>query len=430
MRWLAALLLLLLALPATAQTGGPPSPVYKARADELVAQLAAPGKEDSFFSRVFLDAVPVEQWRALAAQLRTANGTPERVSHIAMETANIGAVEIRYSRATVGFQLVIAPQAPHQVIGLRLTGAKQAGDSMASVMADLAALPGQTAFAVARLTDQGPVLLASANPGRQMATGSSFKLYILAELARASAAGEHAWGDVTPLSHKSFSGRLARMPDGAPMTLHSLALGMIAESDNSATDTLLLALGRDKVDAMLGAAGHADPVHALPMLTTSEAFALKMPANADLRAQYVAASPAGRLTLLRDHAARLGPGAVDVSAVAERPTAIDEIEWFAAPNDGIRVLNWLRRNGGDALPILAVNPGIAPGDAARWAYLGYKGGSEPGVIAMNFLARAKDGQWYAVSGSWNDPAARLDENRFVGIMTRLLNLLADGKDRP
>ena len=82
------------------------------------------------------------------------------------------------------------------------------------------------------------------------------------------------------------------------------------------------------------------------------------------------------------------------------------------------------RDGGDALPILAVNPGIAPADAGRWRYLGYKGGSEPGVIAMSFLAQRQDGDWYAFSASWNNSTARVDEARFVALVTRALNLLA------
>ena len=44
---------------------------------------------------------------------------------------------------------------------------------------------------------------------------------------------------------------------------------------------------------------------------------------------------------------------------------------------------------------------------------------------MNFLVQAQDGQFYAVSGAWNDPVARVDEGRFVMLMTRALNLLAD-----
>jgi beta-lactamase class A len=303
---------------------------------------------------------------------------------------------------------------------------KTRGDSIDKVAAEIAALPGSTAFAVARLGDGAPQMLKAKADTAQMATGSSFKLYILAELARAAAAGERRWGDVVPLGPKSFSGRLRGWPDAAPMTLHSLATAMIAESDNSAADTLLLTLGRDRVDAMVEASGHADPARALPLLTTAEGFALKMPGHAELRRRYVAATPDERRALLREQAGALTADRVDVGSVAETPTAIGEIEWFAAPRDMIALLDRLRRQGGEALPILAVNPGVAPADAKRWRYVGYKGGSEPGVMAMNFLAQARDGDWYAVSASWNNPAARVDEAAFSGLLTRLLNLLADG----
>ena len=209
------------------------------------------------------------------------------------------------------------------------------------------------------------------------------------------------------------------------MTLQSLATAMIAESDNSASDTLLLALGRTKVDAMPAATGHADADKALPILSTAEAFALKMPANADLRSRYETATVADRRALLHQNAARLTADKVDVGSVAEVPTAIDSVEWFASPRDMIGLLDWLRLHGGDALPIMAVNPGIAPADAKRWRYLGYKGGSEPGVMAMAMLGRARDGQWYAVSGSWNNLIARLDEAKFVALMARAMNVLAE-----
>ena len=49
---------------------------------------------------------------------------------------------------------------------------------------------------------------------------------------------------------------------------------------------------------------------------------------------------------------------------------------------------------------------------------------EPGVIAMNFLAQGRDGRWFAIAASWNDSAARVDEARFVTLLTRALNLIA------
>ncbi len=419
----AAHILALLILCFTTPTSAAPTPAYQERAHQLLDILAAPGNETEFFAPLFLDAVPLDRWRAIAADLRARHGTPVALGAVRTESATAGQVEIRYERATVGFTLVVAPQPPGRVIGLQIVGARIADDSFDKVMADLTALPGQSALSIARLTDAGPQVIRSRNATTQMATGSSFKLYILAELARAVAAGERRWSDVIPLGPKSFSGRLMRWPDAAPMTLHSLATAMIAESDNSAADTLLLALDRGRVDAMVTASGHADPASTLPLLTTAEAFALKMPAAADLRARY-AATPDARRALLRDAAARLTAVSVDIGSVAESPVAIDSIEWFASPTDSIALLDRLRRIGGDALPILAVNPGIAPADAKRWRYLGYKGGSEPGVIAMNVLAQAQDGGWYALSASWNNPAARVDEPGFVALVTRALNLLA------
>lgn len=424
MRMLAALVLLALALlpaPSRAEV----APAYQARAQQLTTLLASDGEEKDFFSTLFLAAVPVDQWRKLTADLRRQYGKPLSLGSVRQNSATAGQVEIRYERATVGFTLVVAPQPPHRVVGLQIVGTRQANDSLDRIAREIAALPGRSAFAMARLTDEGPQWIASRDMERQMATGSSFKLYVLAELARAVEAGERRWSDVIPLSHKSFSGRLLAYPAAAPMTLHSLATVMIAESDNSAADTLLHTLGRDKVDAMVPRTGHARADAALPILSTAEAFALKMPANAGLRQSYERAAPAQRRALLRENAARLEAGAVDVGSVAENPAHIDSIEWFASAKDEVALLDWLRRHGGDALPIMAVNPGIAPADAARWRYLGYKGGSEPGVIAMNFLAQGKDGTWYALSGSWNDPATLVDEPRFVTLMTRALNLLAN-----
>ncbi|QGP80871.1 serine hydrolase [Sphingobium sp. CAP-1] len=425
-RIIALLLLAMSIFPLPSRAA--PTPAYQARAEQLLRILSAPGGEEAFFSPLFLDAVPVDRWRAVAADLRAQHGQPLALGAVSRTSDTAGQVEIRYERATLGFSLVVAPQPPNHVVGLHVVGVKASDDSLDKVMADIAALPGDSAFAISKLTDDGPHLLRAHRADVQMATGSSFKLYVLAELSRATAARERRWGDIVPLGPKSFSGRLMHWPDRAPMTLHSLATAMIAESDNSASDTLLQALGRAKVDAMLAATGHADADKALPVLSTAEAFALKMPANADLRQRYAAAPVAQRRALLRDAASRLTADRVDVGSVAEVPTAIDSIEWFASPRDMIGLLDWLRIHGGDALPILAVNPGIPPADAKRWRYLGYKGGSEPGVMAMNLLAQAQDGNWYAISGSWNNPAARVEEGRFVALMTRAMNVVAgDGR---
>jgi hypothetical protein len=200
-----------------------------------------------------------------------------------------------------------------------------------------------------------------------------------------------------------------------------LALQMISVSDNSATDTLLHLLGRTAVERKLAQIGHRAPDKTLPFLSTVEAFAMKSPANTELRTRYLAASEAQQRSIIGSEQARLGFDQIDNQTFAGGPAHIDTLEWFAAPYDLAELLNHIRRTRNDRmLEILSVNPGLPAATAAKWGYTGYKGGSEPGVISMSYLLHAKSGQWYAVTGSWNDPAKPLDEGKFTAMMTRLV----------
>ena len=115
------------------------------------------------------------------------------------------------------------------------------------------------------------------------------------------------------------------------------------------------------------------------------------------------------------------------AAVLAAPTRIDALEWFASCEDVCRALDWLARNcAGErtraAREILAINPGL-PG-AKTFAYAGYKGGSEGGVLNQSWLLERKDGARFALSASWNDQEKALDEARFFGLMERVLGMAA------
>jgi hypothetical protein len=56
-------------------------------------------------------------------------------------------------------------------------------------------------------------------------------------------------------------------------------------------------------------------------------------------------------------------------------------------------------------------------------YIGYKGGSETGVLNLTYLLRAKDGTWYAASAGWNDPKDSVETTKLTGLMQRALYLL-------
>ena len=219
-------------------------------------------------------------------------------------------------------------------------------------------------------------------------------------------------------------------PKGTQVSLRELATQMISVSDNSATDILLKELGREKIEAMLPVVGVADPGRNRPFLSTLEAFKLKgIQANA-LADRYLAQDEAGRRNMLAGEVARTPMLMISPTLFRDgQPVQIEKIEWFFSPADLVRLMDWLRRNtegpqGGDARAILSKNPGITPATAAKWQWVGFKGGSEPGVINMTLLLQAKTGYWHVLAGSWNDPAQPVSEARFAALIGRYADLAA------
>jgi hypothetical protein len=212
-------------------------------------------------------------------------------------------------------------------------------------------------------------------------------------------------------------------PLDTPVTLQTLATWMISVSDNAATDALMRELGRDAVEGKLASIGHSAPDRALPMLTTVEAFALK--SNPALRQRFEKATEAGQRELLASERAALSYGAIDMSQAGIRPGRHRKHRMVRLARRHRLLLNNLRRTNSQTVrDVMAVNSGIGPAAAGKWRYLGYKGGSEPGVISMSFLAQSKAGEWYAISGSWNNPAKEVDNNAFAQLMTRLVDSVA------
>lgn len=301
--------------------------------------------------------------------------------------------------------------------------AEPAAAQVPALFGEIVGLPGEVSLAAARLEEGGPAYFLTQKAERPLAIGSAFKLFVLAELVRQVKSGERRWSDVVPLGAASLpSGLLQDWPKGSPLTLHSLAALMISRSDNSAADTLLAVLGRDKVEALLPQLGVAAPALNRPFLATREAFVLKYGDPALLR-RWTEADEAGRRALLGGELAAVEAAKLDGKRFTGRPTATREAEWFASPADLVRTLDWLRRGDPTALDLLAINPGLGPELARDFAYFGFKGGSEPGVLNMSFLLRNREGRWLAVSATWNDPEAPLDEARFIALMSRLVGLM-------
>jgi beta-lactamase class A len=391
---------------------------------ELIPLLKGKIAPKDYFDPTFLNAVPEAQILQISKNIITQYGQPIRILKIDKKSQESAIVTIEFERAIGTINLNIAWTPPDsKVNGLLFTSFTAKDDSKSKIDSDFAALPGKAGYIVERLNDTGAgQIVASRGANDQFAIGSTFKLYILAELASQVDARERNWGDVVPLSHRSFtSPATSKWPKDSPVTLQTLALQMISVSDNSATDTLLHTLGRSAVERKLALVGHSAPDRMLPFLSTVEAFAMKSPANSDLRTKFLVASEKEQRQIIETQQARLGLAQVDNATFANGPAFIDSLEWFASPADIANLMNHIRKSRNDRmLQILSVNAGIPDADAAKWNYVGYKGGNEMGVISMSYLLQSKAGTWYAVSGSWNNPAKEVDQGAFVALMTRLV----------
>lgn len=429
-----AVAMLAAALPASTtlaqspETTAPaPATAFDRRAAQLVDLLAGRIAFADYFDPSFQKAVPEAQFKTFIAGLIAQYGKPVAIDSATPTSGRSGTVLLRFERGVATVLLDVGVAAGERVTGLRVTGVTVANDSFDKVAAEIAALPGQTGFLVAELGDAGVRPLASANADRQFAVGSTIKLYILDELAAQVAADKRKWSDVVPLSHFSFSSAgTANWPADTPVTLQMLANWMISVSDNGATDTLIHLLGRAPIEARMKDAGHSDPSRNIPLLTTVEAFALKGNNFNDLRPVFIKSEDAAQRKLIESNQNRLTLANVDGISFTDGPRFIDSLEWFASPNDIARLMVDLRaRQSRTLLAAMAINNGVGPVAAADWTYLGYKGGSENGVLSMSLLGQRKsDGKWYVVTASWNNPDANVDTGPLIGLVTRLLALAA------
>lgn len=153
--------------------------------------------------------------------------------------------------------------------------------------------------------------------------------------------------------------------------------------------------------------GNQRPSANVPFLTTKALFELKAaqyPARADA---YLAlprwARPAAVAGLERLPLTGLTswPG----------PEKIDQLEWFGSPDDICRAFSGLQKeNQPEIGHALSLNDGGLGLDKATFPEVWFKGGSEPGVLTLNYLARTADGRSLVTSVMVSDPVAPLDEN--------------------
>jgi hypothetical protein len=158
----------------------------------------------------------------------------------------------------------------------------------------------------------------------------------------------------------------------------------------------------------------ADPGSDVPFLTTRELFILKLDDWPRLANRYLALGSAGRSDLLASTIDRDPLPTLSAAASWTTPRDIDSLEWFASPTDICHVyasLAALARQPqlAPVASILEINNGGVGLDPSQWRSVWFKGGSEPGVLTLNYLATTAGGHTYLVSVLTQNPAAAIQE---------------------
>lgn len=210
-----------------------------------------------------------------------------------------------------------------------------------------------------------------------MAVGSAFKLAVLRAYQDAVSNGTLARNDVVrlqPADRSLPSGVLQDMQAGVPITLETLAGLMIQQSDNTATDALMRVLGRDALEAL--------SERNRPFLTTAELFKLISSDGDEARAAFASGDEGDRRQILRGLASVPLPETSDIGARATWA----EAEWMFTAEELCDLLVSLR----DAPALGGTTNSLVA--AEDWSWIGFKGGSEYGVLNLSAAGVTPDGR--------------------------------------
>jgi hypothetical protein len=278
----------------------------------------------------------------------------------------------------------------------------------------LAALAPNAGFLVARISSSGACIpiheVASTTP-RPLA--SMFKMFVLGALANQISAGKVRWDQELTVTDAlrslgSVPGSLQYSPVGTQVTVKEAATKMISISDNTAADMLINLVGRSAVEAQVRRWSSSATLDT-PFLTTREVFLLHYHDNPILADQYLRLDPSQRAAFL---SSSVDPLSLSQLRGSSSPRDIETIEWFASPDDMCRAFAGLKQLSEHSslapIPsILSVTHGDIGLDTTQWPTVWYKGGSEPGVLTLGYLARNNAGQTFVVVEMLANPTTAL-----------------------
>ena len=362
-----------------------------------LVQPPAEGDLANRFNAAFLEAVPPPQ---LLAVLKQVGGEgPFTVTAVERSLEHSLVVLLKGTTKRFRTSIEVEPEPPHRIAVLGFqspTSPYGPVNSWGALDARLRNAAPEVGFLAAEISRGTCRPVHAVEPDTSLSLGSVFKLYVLGAAAEAVRSGRLKWDteiEVRDEARVHTSARTAEMDNNQPVALEELATHMIEVSDNTATDLVLDAVGREAVEAEQAKLGMAEPERNIPFLTTRELSLLKFVQPSRVE-EYLSLDLAARRRFLAVQLA-LRPALVEDLQFAPLPVAVDTLEWFASAADLCRVHVALQAQGKTARDIVGRNPGVYFGPDAE--YVAFKGGSEPGVLAGSWYVEHRDGRRFAIS---------------------------------
>jgi hypothetical protein len=300
----------------------------------------------------------------------------------------------------------------------------------------IALLPGRVALGAYEVVpDMGerlrPQPVHTVNPQEPLPISDAARLAVAATVAGFIARSHRvAWEEEFSIQDRLKSlppGPTRTAPQGSTASLARLVELALVQRDNSATDHLMDFVSRVGVENYLRPL-LASPDATFPFLSTLEAFKIKLGEDEGLARRYAGMDITGRLVAL-DEGGEVFRAVPNEGRFRtwEGPIAVNDAGWFLSADDMGRLLADVAR--------LTDRPGMEPlwnalarGQAPEldhrvWTRVGFVGGSEPGVLSMNWLLMRADGRRFALVLTWADAEARLPQGlgyMVAGAAARLL----------
>jgi len=298
----------------------------------------------------------------------------------------------------------------NMISGLWFGNYSLVSDSLSGIVEEFRDLSGDVSISVIKNNSEKIIAY---NDRQKMAVGSAFKLHILKKLYSEIENSEKNWHDIIVLSEENRSlpsGIIQSWPQKTPVTLKTLSILMISQSDNTAADHLLDYLGRKMVETGLSEKN-------IPFLKTRELFALKFSSNREMSDQYLNSSVEEKRKILEE----ISFAGLKNVKIGDKPILIDKLEWFFSTEELARMIFELKDT-----EEIKINSGLV--QKKNYYLAGYKGGSESGVLNFtNILQKTVESDIYAVSVTVNNKNRNINNEKVSQLVSRLIDSVIQNK---